>query len=117
MGFLYFIGGFTMSGAANKDAPQAAAAPAMFVPLQLLGKCVGTRMACLLDDGREIEGTLLAHDSTCTVVLQDATEYTVEWKRSAGGQMTAERHAARKFRQMIVNSRHIETLVPGGVPV
>ena len=104
-----------------------AAAPTMFVPLDLIAKCRGARMTCLLDDGSEVEGVMAAHDSTCTVVLQNAVAYDVEWRRaspsSAGAaasaaptELVAHRQETGRFKQMVVSSRRIRVLVPGGVP-
>uniref|UniRef100_A0A7S1MGR6 Sm domain-containing protein n=1 Tax=Neobodo designis TaxID=312471 RepID=A0A7S1MGR6_NEODS len=90
----------------------------MFVPLQLIEKCVGARLVCLLDDGDEVEGTLVAHDSTCTVVLSDATAFSVsrDPPETAGGAPQLTRTPVGKYATLVVNSRHIRVLVPGGLP-
>lgn len=99
----------------------------MFVPLDLIAKCRGARMTCLLDDGSEVEGVMAAHDSTCTVVLQNAVAYDVEWRRAssspgaaataaAAAELVAHRQETGRFKQMVVSSRRIRVLVPGGVP-
>jgi U6 snRNA-associated Sm-like protein LSm5 len=90
----------------------------ILVPLTLMQKCVGSKMVCLLDDGSEVEGFLVSHDSTCTVVLSDATTFRVEKERPTepNGFTKVRRIPERKFRRLVVNSKHIEVLVPGGVP-
>jgi small nuclear ribonucleoprotein (snRNP)-like protein len=94
------------------------AAGGMFVPLQLIEKCVGARLVCLLDDGDEAEGTLTGHDSTCTVVLRDAETFDVSRAPPdvAGGAPIVTRTSSGKYSSLIVSSRHIRVLVPGGLP-
>jgi small nuclear ribonucleoprotein (snRNP)-like protein len=90
----------------------------MFVPLQLIEKSVGVKLMCLLDDGDEVEGTLSGHDSTCTVVLSDAQTFSVTRgpPASAGGAPEVTRTPSGRYSTLIVNSKHIRVLVPGGLP-
>jgi small nuclear ribonucleoprotein (snRNP)-like protein len=104
--------------ATTSASASAAAAAGIFLPLNLMEKCIGSKLVCLLTDGGEIEGTLAAHDSTCTVVLTDATAFDVVKRapKQPGGFFAVERRPTRTFKRVVVCSRQIQVLVPGGLP-
>ncbi|RWS02773.1 U6 snRNA-associated Sm-like protein LSm5 [Dinothrombium tinctorium] len=74
------------------------------LPLELIDKCIGSRIHIIMKNDKEIVGTLLGFDDFVNMVLEDVTEYenTVEGKR------------VTKLEQILLNGNHIVMMVPGG---
>lgn len=81
----------------------------MFLPMELLAKCVGSKVHVVLQSlDHEMEGTLQTFDDHCNLVLSDVAEFVD----------TADRGLVlvRKLGRCIVAGRHVQMLVPGGLP-
>ncbi|EMR08857.1 hypothetical protein PNEG_02643 [Pneumocystis murina B123] len=72
------------------------------LPLELVDKCVGSRIWIIMKGNTEFSGTLLGFDDYVNMVLEDVTEYNV----STG---TLEKH-----KQLLLNGNGICMLIPGG---
>lgn len=99
----------------------------MFLPMQLVSKCLNKRVVVVLEGGHEVQGTLRHFDSTCTLHLSDATHFAtvVEKEGVLGGleeiAQGAQAGRVRRIKQaeystMLVNSAHVHLIVPGGLP-
>lgn len=96
----------------------------MFLPLDLVAKSVGSVVTVFLAHQHEAEGTLVAFDSTCNLVLENARHY-VETVVTAGDSSQGAPHHGEplrqkrllvgRYRRMLVNSHHVYMIVPGGV--
>ncbi|RWS31326.1 U6 snRNA-associated Sm-like protein LSm5 [Leptotrombidium deliense] len=64
------------------------------LPLELIDKCIGSRIHIIMKNDKEIVGTLLGFD--------DFYENTAEGKRIT------------KLEQILLNGNHIVMMVPGG---
>merc|ERR1712136_555019 len=82
------------------------AAPAVptLLPLELVGKCIGSRIHIIMRNDKEIVGTLLGFDDFVNMVLEDVTEY----------ETTSEGRKITKLEQILLNGNNIAMLVPGG---
>ena len=90
------------------------------MPLELVDKCIGSRIHIIMRNDKEITGTLLGFDdfvnmvrffvyfvSLCTFyfqVLEDVTEF----------ETTPEGKKITKLEQILLNGNNITMLVPGG---
>eukprot|EP01134_Creolimax_fragrantissima_P007319 CFRG7319T1 len=74
------------------------------LPLELVDKCIGSRMWVILKNNKELVGTLLGFDDFVNIVLEDVTEY----------ELTAEGRKTTKLDQILLNGNHVTMLVPGG---
>ncbi|GAA99272.1 uncharacterized protein L969DRAFT_16576 [Mixia osmundae IAM 14324] len=74
------------------------------LPLELIDKCIGSRLWVVLKSEREIVGTLLGFDDFVNMVLDDVTEY----------ENTAQGRKATKLGQTLLNGNNIAMLIPGG---
>uniref|UniRef100_A0ABI7WJ54 U6 snRNA-associated Sm-like protein LSm5 n=1 Tax=Felis catus TaxID=9685 RepID=A0ABI7WJ54_FELCA len=82
--------------------------PSQLLPLELVDKCIGSRIHIVMKSDKEIVGTLLGFDDfgTCDGVLRGA--YT---ERS---EITPEGRRITKLDQILLNGNNITMLVPGG---
>uniref|UniRef100_A0A914QVC9 Small ribosomal subunit protein mS23 n=1 Tax=Panagrolaimus davidi TaxID=227884 RepID=A0A914QVC9_9BILA len=80
--------------------------PSTLMPLELVDKCIGSRIWVILKSEREIVGTLIGFDDFVNMVLEDVTEY----------ETTPEGKRVTKLDQILLNGNHITMLVPGGEP-
>uniref|UniRef100_A0AC34FK98 U6 snRNA-associated Sm-like protein LSm5 n=2 Tax=Panagrolaimus TaxID=55784 RepID=A0AC34FK98_9BILA len=78
--------------------------PSTLMPLELVDKCIGSRIWVILKSEREIVGTLVGFDDFVNMVLEDVTEY----------ETTPEGKRVTKLDQILLNGNHITMLVPGG---
>uniref|UniRef100_A0AC35F228 U6 snRNA-associated Sm-like protein LSm5 n=1 Tax=Panagrolaimus sp. PS1159 TaxID=55785 RepID=A0AC35F228_9BILA len=78
--------------------------PSTLMPLELVDKCIGSRIWVILKSEREIVGTLIGFDDFVNMVLEDVTEY----------ETTPEGKRVTKLDQILLNGNHITMLVPGG---
>ena len=74
------------------------------LPLELVDKCIGSRIHIIMKSEKEIVGTLLGFDGFVNMVLEDVTEY----------ESTAEGRKISKLDQILLNGNNITMLVPGG---
>ncbi|KAA0166582.1 hypothetical protein FNF31_01360 [Cafeteria roenbergensis] len=81
-----------------------AAAGSTLLPLALVDKCTGSRIWVMMQDNREIVGTLRGFDEYVNMVLDDAIEYV-----TVG---TTQTEVAR-LEQMLLNGCNIAAMVPG----
>ncbi|KAJ4423517.1 RNA-binding protein lsm5 [Gnomoniopsis sp. IMI 355080] len=70
-------------------------------PLELVDKCVGSRIWVIMKGDREFSGTLLGFDDYVNIVLEDVTEFDY-----AGN--------TNKLSKILLNGNNITMLIPGG---
>ncbi|ODN05152.1 U6 snRNA-associated Sm-like protein LSm5 [Orchesella cincta] len=78
--------------------------PSTLLPLELVDKCIGSRIHIIMKNDKEIVGTLLGFDDYVNMVLEDVTEY----------EQTTEGRRITKLEQILLNGNNITMLVPGG---
>ncbi|GAU95447.1 hypothetical protein RvY_07063 [Ramazzottius varieornatus] len=78
--------------------------PSTLLPLELIDKCIGSRIHAILRSNKEIVGTLLGFDDYVNMVLDDVREY----------ETTAEGRRVNKLERILLNGSNIVMLVPGG---
>lgn len=74
------------------------------LPLELVDKCIGSKIHIIMKSEKEIVGTLLGFDDFVNMVLEDVTEY----------ETTAEGRKITRLEQILLNGNNITMLVPGG---
>jgi len=79
---------------------------AKVMPLEVLDKCIGSRLWIIMKGDQELEGTLRSFDDYVNMVLEDVVEYEV----------TPHGKRAIKLDQILLNGNNIAILVPGGQP-
>ncbi|KAH6561094.1 hypothetical protein BASA50_011011 [Batrachochytrium salamandrivorans] len=79
-------------------------AAAQLLPLELVDRCVGSKLWVIMKGEKEFTGTLLGFDDFVNMVLEDVTEY----------EMTPSGMKIEKFDQLLLNGNNICMLVPGG---
>ena len=82
----------------------ALANPSQLLPLELVDKCIGSRIHIIMRNDKEIVGTLLGFDDFVNMVLEDVTEFEI----------TSEGRRITKLDQILLNGNNITMLVPGG---
>jgi U6 snRNA-associated Sm-like protein LSm5 len=75
-------------------------------PLELVDKCIGSRLWVIMKGDQELVGTLKSFDEYVNMVLEDVTEYEV----------TPTGKRAIKLDQILLNGNNIAMLVPGKSP-
>ncbi|XP_037237115.1 U6 snRNA-associated Sm-like protein LSm5 isoform X1 [Falco naumanni] len=88
--------------------------PSQLLPLELVDKCIGSRIHIVMKSDKEIVGTLLGFDDFVSLtflesgfsdmVLEDVTEFEI----------TPEGRRITKLDQILLNGNNITMLVPGG---
>uniref|UniRef100_A0A1I8BNV4 U6 snRNA-associated Sm-like protein LSm5 n=1 Tax=Meloidogyne hapla TaxID=6305 RepID=A0A1I8BNV4_MELHA len=78
--------------------------PSTLLPLELIDKCVGSRIWVIMKSEKEIVGTLIGFDDYVNMVLEDVVEY----------ENTPEGKRVTKLDTILLNGNHITMLVPGG---
>ncbi|EJD55162.1 Sm-like ribonucleo protein [Auricularia subglabra TFB-10046 SS5] len=74
------------------------------LPLELIDRCIGSRIWVVMKTEREFTGTLLGFDDFVNMVLEDVTEY--ETLPDGSRKKT-------KLRQTLLNGNNICILIPG----
>lgn len=74
--------------------------------LELVDKCIGSRIHILMKNDKEMTGTLLGFDDFVNMLLEDVTEI----------ENTPEGKRITKLDQILLNGNNITMLVPGGDP-
>ncbi|XP_061215391.1 U6 snRNA-associated Sm-like protein LSm5 [Neopsephotus bourkii] len=78
--------------------------PSQLLPLELVDKCIGSRIHIVMKSDKEIVGTLLGFFDFVNMVLEDVTEFEI----------TPEGRRITKLDQILLNGNNITMLVPGG---
>ncbi|CAN0299344.1 unnamed protein product [Ectocarpus fasciculatus] len=80
---------------------------ARLLPLELIDKCIGSRLWIIMKGDKELVGTLRGFDDYVNMVLDDVTEYEID----ADG-------TKRRIQldQILLNGNNVAMLVPGGSP-
>ncbi|KAI3657983.1 hypothetical protein MP638_001807 [Amoeboaphelidium occidentale] len=73
------------------------------LPLELLDKCIGSRLWVIMKDEKEVAGTLTGFDDFVNMVLED----TVEFVRKDG------KLIKKPIGEMLLNGSNVCMLVPG----
>ncbi|CAO2622939.1 U6 snRNA-associated Sm-like protein LSm5 [Lemmus lemmus] len=77
--------------------------PRQSLPLELVDKCIGSRIQVVVKSDKEIVGTRLRFDDFVNIVLEDVTEFEI----------TPEGRIA-KLDQILLNGNNITMMVLGG---
>ncbi|XP_059142414.1 U6 snRNA-associated Sm-like protein LSm5 [Physella acuta] len=78
--------------------------PTQLLPLELVDKCIGSRIHIIMKNDKEIVGILLGFDDFVNMVLEDVTEF----------ESTSEGRRVTKLDKLLLNGNNITMLVPGG---
>lgn len=78
--------------------------PNALLPLELVDKCIGSRIHIIMKNDKEMVGTLQGFDDFVNMLLDDVTEY----------ESTPEGRKITKLDQILLNGNNIAMLVPGG---
>ncbi|XP_005095769.1 U6 snRNA-associated Sm-like protein LSm5 [Aplysia californica] len=78
--------------------------PTQLLPLELVDKCIGSRIHIIMKNDKEIVGVLLGFDDFVNMVLEDVTEF----------ESTSEGRRVTKLDKLLLNGNNITMLVPGG---
>ena len=81
-----------------------AANPSSLLPLELIDKCIGSKIHIIMKNDKEIVGTLLGFDDFVNMVLEDVTEF----------EMLSEGRRVTKLEQILLNGNNITMMIPGG---
>ncbi|KAF1984637.1 putative U6 SNRNA-associated SM-LIKE protein LSM5 [Aulographum hederae CBS 113979] len=74
---------------------------AAILPLELIDKCIGSKIWVIMKSENEFVGTLLGFDDYVNIVLSDVTEYNYSG-------------ATNKMTKILLNGNNVCMLVPGG---
>ncbi|XP_029180051.1 U6 snRNA-associated Sm-like protein LSm5 [Acropora muricata] len=74
------------------------------LPLELIDKCIGSRIHIVMKSDKEIVGVLLGFDDYVNIVLEDVTVF----------ENTPEGRRMTKLDQILLNGNNITMLIPGG---
>ncbi|XP_006898498.1 PREDICTED: U6 snRNA-associated Sm-like protein LSm5-like [Elephantulus edwardii] len=77
--------------------------PLQVLPLELVDKCIGSRIQIVMKSDKEIGGMLQGFDDFVNMVLEDVTEFEI----TSEGRIT-------KLYQILLNGNNITMRVPGG---
>ncbi|KAL7751034.1 RNA-binding protein lsm5 [Sorochytrium milnesiophthora] len=80
------------------------AAVSQLLPLELIDKCIGSRIWVVMRSEKEFAGTLVGFDDFVNMVLEDVTEFETT---KDGVQKTS-------ISRMLLNGNNIVMLIPGG---
>jgi len=78
--------------------------PAQLLPLELVDKCIGSKIHIIMKNDKEIVCTLLGFDDFVNMVLEDVTEF----------ESTPEGRRLTRLDRILLNGNNITMLVPGG---
>lgn len=73
------------------------------LPLELIDRCIGSRIWVIMKSDREFTGTLLGFDDFVNMVLEDVTEY----------ETTPQGRKKTRLAQTLLNGNNICMLIPG----
>jgi len=72
--------------------------------MELIDKCIGSRIQVIMKNEKEIVGTLVGFDDYVNMVMEDATEYEI---KPDGKKKT-------KIESILLNGNNITMMIPGG---
>jgi len=78
--------------------------PVQLLPLELIDKCIGSKIHIIMKGDKEIVGILRGFDDYVNMVLEDVTEF----------EMGPEGTKITKLEHILLNGTNICLLVPGG---
>ena len=78
--------------------------PSSILPLELIDKCIGSKIHIIMKNDKEIVGTLLGFDDFVNMVLEDVTEY----------ELLPEGKRITKLETILLNGNNITMMIPGG---
>mmetsp|Transcript_17868 Transcript_17868/g.44298 ORF Transcript_17868/g.44298 Transcript_17868/m.44298 type:complete len:93 (-) Transcript_17868:939-1217(-) len=84
----------------GEDAPVVS----QLLPLELVDKCIGSRIWVIMKGDKEFVGTIRGFDDYVNMVLEDVTEF----------EMTPEGRKTNKLDQILLNGNNVCMLIPGG---
>lgn len=96
----------TLPFPARPTSKQSSKMAGRLLPLELVDKCIGSRLWVIMKGDQELVGTLKSFDDYVNMVLEDVIEYEV----------TPEGKVAHKLDQILLNGNNIAILVPGRSP-
>ncbi|KAK4645924.1 RNA-binding protein lsm5 [Podospora bellae-mahoneyi] len=71
------------------------------LPLELIDKCVGSRIWVIMKGDKEFSGTLVGFDDYVNMVLEDVTEFDYSGNNT-------------QLKKILLNGNNICMLIPGG---
>ncbi|GMM36225.1 RNA-binding protein [Saccharomycopsis crataegensis] len=77
--------------------------PTVVLPLELVDKCIGSKIWVLMSGSKEFEGTLVGFDDYVNMVLEDVTEFEADGSKTQRS-------------KMLLSGNHVSMLIPGGKP-
>mmetsp|Transcript_16007 Transcript_16007/g.40281 ORF Transcript_16007/g.40281 Transcript_16007/m.40281 type:complete len:99 (+) Transcript_16007:14-310(+) len=77
------------------------------LPLELIDRCVGSKIWIILKGDKEFVGTLRGFDDYVNMVLEDVTEFELEVEGGGG-------YTTTQLEQILLNGNNVCMLVPGG---
>ncbi|KAI8060353.1 LSM domain-containing protein [Gongronella butleri] len=80
------------------------ASSSQLLPLELIDKCIGSKIWVVMKNEKEFTGKLLGFDDFVNMVLEEVTEY----------ERTQEGYKTRQLEQILLNGNNICSLIPGG---
>ncbi|NXC90768.1 LSM5 protein, partial [Cercotrichas coryphoeus] len=90
-------------------AASAVSNPSQLLPLELVDKCIGSRIHIVMKSDKEIVGTLLGFDDfPLSLVLCSYLQFLIF------SEITPEGRRITKLDQILLNGNNITMLVPGG---
>ncbi|XP_067937768.1 U6 snRNA-associated Sm-like protein LSm5 [Watersipora subatra] len=78
--------------------------PMQLLPLELIDKCIGSRIHIIMRDDKEVVGNLCGFDDFVNMVLEDVVEF----------ESTSEGRKVTKLDLLLLNGNNIALMVPGG---
>eukprot|EP01135_Chromosphaera_perkinsii_P008072 Nk52_evm1s1117 gene=Nk52_evmTU1s1117 len=88
----------------NSSDASGAVNPSQLLPLELIDKCIGSRIWAIMKGDKELVGTLQGFDDYVNMVLEDVTQY----EKTPDGKIKK-----NKLPQILLNGNGIAMLVPG----
>ncbi|PXF49862.1 U6 snRNA-associated Sm-like protein LSm5 [Gracilariopsis chorda] len=73
------------------------------LPLELVDKCIGSRIWIIMRGEKELVGTLRGFDEFVNMILEDVTEY----------EYSAEGTSKKQLEKILLNGSNVCLLVPG----
>jgi small nuclear ribonucleoprotein (snRNP)-like protein len=82
------------------------------IPQDILKRCIGAKVLCILNGNVEAEGVLVEADAASNLILRDATSFRTIPATKSGEKDS--REVTAEFSLMFVPNHSIEFIVPGG---
>ncbi|KAI9221828.1 LSM5-like protein [Blastocladiella britannica] len=80
-------------------------APSQLLPLELIDKCIGSRIWVIMKSDKEFTGTLVGFDDFVNMVLENVTEFS---RDKTGALVKVD------LSQILLNGNNVVMLIPGG---